>query len=107
MGALGEELAGLGDASMAAALRFDSQYVELKGVAQGDQSIKVNAADAGDLIGQLPDSTAGAIAISGGESLIDTMWQQMGKAANGNLEQLTTTTPVLLGVGEIQIIGGT
>jgi uncharacterized protein DUF3352 len=84
-----EQLAGLGDASMAAALRFDSQYVELKGIASGDQSIKVNSADAGDLIGQLPDSTAGALAVSGGESLIDTMWKQMEKAANGNLEQLT------------------
>ncbi|TCC50073.1 DUF3352 domain-containing protein [Kribbella capetownensis] len=84
-----EQLAGLGDASMAAALRFDSQYVELKGIASGDQSIKVNSADAADVISQLPDSTAGALAVSGGESLIDTMWKQMEKAANGNLEQLT------------------
>jgi hypothetical protein len=82
-------LGGIGDASMAAALRFDASYVELKGIAQGDKSIKVNSADAGDLITKLPDSTAGAVAVSGGENLVDTMWQQMDKASNGNIKQLT------------------
>ena len=65
---------------MAAALRFDSSYVELKGIAHGDQSIKVNSADAADLITKLPDTTAGAIAVSGGENLVDTMWKQIEKA---------------------------
>ncbi|MFI7060777.1 DUF3352 domain-containing protein [Kribbella sp. NPDC050124] len=83
-----EQLAGISDASMAAALRFDSSYVELKGVAHGDQSVKVDGADAGELIGQLPDTTAGAIAISGGENLVDTMWKQVEKASNGNVQQL-------------------
>ncbi len=82
-------LGGIGDASMAAALRFDSSYVELKGIAQGDKSIKVNSADAGDLITKLPDTTAGAVAVSGGENLVDTMWQQMEKASNGNIKELT------------------
>lgn len=82
-------LGGIGDASMATALRFDASYVELKGIAQGDTSIKVNSADAGDLITKLPDTTAGAIAVSGGENLVDTMWQQMDKASNGNIKQLT------------------
>ncbi|HET6985081.1 MAG TPA: DUF3352 domain-containing protein, partial [Kribbella sp.] len=85
-----DALGGLGDASMAAALRFDSSYVELKGIAQGDKTIKVNSADAGDLITKLPDSTAGAVAVSGGENLVDTMWQQLEKASNGNLKQLTS-----------------
>ena len=84
-----EALGGVGDASMAAALRFDSSSVELKGVVQGDKSIKVNAADAGDLITKLPDSTAGAVAVSGGENLVDTLWQQLEKASNGNIKQLT------------------
>ena len=82
-------LGNLGDANMAAALRFDASYVELKGVAQGDQSIKVNSADAGDLVTKLPDTTAAAIAVSGGENLVDTMWQQVEKAANGNLKEIT------------------
>jgi len=84
-----KQLAGISDASMAAALRFDSSYVELKGIAHGDKSVKVNSADAGDLIGQLPDTTAGAIAVSGGESLVDTVWTQMSKASNGSIDQLT------------------
>ncbi|TCO35134.1 uncharacterized protein DUF3352 [Kribbella steppae] len=84
-----EQLAGISDATMAAALRFDSSYVELKGIAHGDQSVKVDGADAGELIGQLPDTTAGAIAVSGGESLIDTMWKQLEKASNSNIQELT------------------
>ncbi len=84
-----KQLAGISDASMAAALRFDSSYVELKGIARGDKSVKVNSADAGDLIGQLPDTTAGAIAVSGGESLVDTVWTQLSKASNGSIDQLT------------------
>ncbi|MEU4289543.1 DUF3352 domain-containing protein [Kribbella sp. NPDC026596] len=84
-----EALAGVGDASMAASLRFDSSYVELKGIAQGDQGIKVNSADAADVVTKLPDTTAGAIAVSGGENLVDTMWKQIDKAANGNIKELT------------------
>jgi flagellar basal body-associated protein FliL len=84
-----EQLAGISDATMAAALRFDSSYVELKGIAHGDQSVKVDGADAGDLIGQLPDTTAGAIAVSGGENLVDTMWKQLEKASNSNIQEMT------------------
>ncbi|MEV5962484.1 DUF3352 domain-containing protein [Kribbella sp. NPDC051952] len=82
-------IAGVSDASMAAALRFDSSYLELKGIAQGDQSIKVDSADAADLITKLPDSTAGAVAISGGDNLVDTMWKQLEKSASGNIKELT------------------
>ncbi|MGW7679964.1 DUF3352 domain-containing protein [Kribbella sp. NPDC054772] len=82
------QLAGFGDASSAIALRFDSSYVELKGIGHSDQSIKVNSADAGDLISKLPDSTAGAVAISGGDSLIDTIWQQVQKAGGENLKPM-------------------
>jgi hypothetical protein len=82
-------LAGLGDATTAVALRFDASYVELKGIGQGDKSIKVNSgADAADLISKLPDSTAGAIAISGGDNLIDTVWQQVQKAGGENLKPM-------------------
>ncbi|MFC6156587.1 DUF3352 domain-containing protein [Kribbella jiaozuonensis] len=83
------QIAGLGDATTAVALRFDASYVELKGIGQGDKSIKVNSgADAADLITKLPDSTAGAIAISGGDNLIDTAWQQVQKAGGENLKPM-------------------
>jgi hypothetical protein len=77
------------EGSMAAALRFDSQYVELKGIAHGDKSIKVNAAGAGEHIAKLPDSTAGAIALSDGANLVDTMWKQLEKSGTGmNLPEM-------------------
>ncbi|WP_327633956.1 DUF3352 domain-containing protein [Kribbella sp. NBC_00482] len=82
------QLSGLGDASAAVALRFDASYVELKGIAHGDKSVKVGAADAGDLVTKLPDGTAGAIAISGGENLIDTAWAQVQKAGGENLQPM-------------------
>ncbi len=82
------QIAGLGDASAAVALRFDASYVELKGIAHGDKSVKVGAADAGDLVTKLPDGTAGAIAISGGENLIDTAWAQVQKAGGENLQPM-------------------
>ncbi|TDD30339.1 DUF3352 domain-containing protein [Kribbella turkmenica] len=84
-----EQLAGISDASMAAALRFDASYVELKGIVHGDRSTKVDGADAGELIGQLPDTTAAALAVSGGENLVDTMWKQLEKASNSNIQELT------------------
>lgn len=95
------QLAGLGDATTAVALRFDASYVELKGIGQGDKSIKANsAADAGDLVSKLPDSTAGAIAVSGGDNLIDTAWQQLQKTGGQNLkpmiDQLSAQTGLTL-----------
>ncbi|WP_350277011.1 DUF3352 domain-containing protein [Kribbella sp. HUAS MG21] len=82
------QLAGLGDATAAVALRFDPSYVELKGIAHGDKSVKVNSADAADLVTKLPNSTAGAVAISGGETLIDTAWQQVQKAGGENFQPM-------------------
>lgn len=56
----------------------------------GDQSIKVNASDAGDLIGKLPDTTAGAVALSDGANLVGTIWTQLEKSSSGlNLGELT------------------
>ena len=85
-----DQRAALPEGSAAAALRFDSQYVELKGVVHGDQSIKVSASDAGDLIGKLPDTTAGALALSDGANLVGTIWTQLEKSSSGlNLGELT------------------
>jgi hypothetical protein len=95
-----QALSGVGDASVAAALRFDSSYVELKGIAHGDQSVKVDNADAGDIVTKLPDSTAGALAVSGGDTLIDTIWQQIQKSDNASLkpliDQITSQTGLTL-----------
>lgn len=82
------QIAGLGDATAAVALRFDASYVELKGIAHGDKSVKVSSADAADLVTKLPETTAGAIAISGGETLIDTAWAQVQKAGGENLQPM-------------------
>ena len=75
-----EQRSALPNGSVAAALRFDSQYVELKGVVHGDQSLKVNSSDAGDIISKLPDTTAGAVALSDGANLVGTIWTQLEKS---------------------------
>jgi hypothetical protein len=82
------QLAGLGDATAAVALRFDPSYVELKAVGHGDSNVKVNSADAADLVSKLPDSTAGALAISGGDTIIDTAWKQVQKAGGENIQPM-------------------
>ncbi|MEU8223147.1 DUF3352 domain-containing protein [Kribbella sp. NPDC048915] len=82
------QIARLGDATGAVALRFDASYVELKGVGHGDQSVKVGAADAADVVTKLPETTAAAIAISGGETLVDTIWAQVQKAGGENFQQM-------------------
>jgi hypothetical protein len=83
-----KQLANLGDATGAVALRFDASYVELKGVGSGDKSVKVDGANAADVITKLPESTAGAIAISGGETLIDTVWKQVQKSGGENFQSM-------------------
>ncbi len=40
----------LPDGSVAAALRFDSQYVELKGIVRGDKNLMASTATAGDVV---------------------------------------------------------
>ncbi len=92
-----EQRSALPAGSMAAALRFDSQHVELKGVAHGDQSIKVNSPNAGDQIAKLPDTTAGAFALSDGANLVDTIWKQLEKSGAG-LELAGADEGVHLGV---------
>ncbi|MEU4197555.1 DUF3352 domain-containing protein [Kribbella sp. NPDC026611] len=79
------KLSGLGEATMAAVLRFDASHVELKGFVHSDQKVRITTADAGDVISKLPDSTAGAIAVSGGDTMIDNLW----KSSGGTLKSLT------------------
>jgi hypothetical protein len=74
----------LPEGSAAAALRFDAAYVELKGVVHGDTTLKVGAAQAGDVVSTLPDSTAAALAISDGETMVSTIWGQLQKSSAGS-----------------------
>ncbi|GAA1513054.1 DUF3352 domain-containing protein [Kribbella lupini] len=85
-----EQRKALPAGSMAAALRFDASYVELKGVVRSDQTVKTGAADAGDVLAKLPESSAGGIAVSGGSELVDTAWAQMKKSSGLDLEELTS-----------------
>ncbi|GAB2584986.1 DUF3352 domain-containing protein [Kribbella endophytica] len=85
-----EQRKALPAGSMAAALRFDANYVELKGVVRSDQSVKTGTADAGDVLAKLPESSAGGIAVSGGSDLVDTAWAQMKKSSGIDLEELTS-----------------
>ncbi|MDX6247145.1 MAG: hypothetical protein QOF10_505 [Kribbellaceae bacterium] len=87
-----EQRAALPEGSAAAALRFDSQYVELKGVVHGDRSLKVSNSEAGDVVAKLPDTTAGALALSDGANLVSTIWTQLEKSTGNagiNLGELT------------------
>lgn len=82
-----QQRGALPEGSAAAALRFDSQYLELKGIVHGDKSLTAGKADAGDLVGKLPNTTAGAIAISDGENLVGKVWEQLQKSsAAGGIE---------------------
>jgi hypothetical protein len=87
-----QQRAMLPQGSAAAALRFDSQYVELKGVVHGDKTLKAGKADAGNIVSTLPDSTAGALAISDGETLISTIWDQLDKSMSGTGTKLDDLT---------------
>jgi hypothetical protein len=87
-----EQRAMLPQGSAAAALRFDAQYVELKGVVHGDKTLKAGKADAGNVVSTLPDSTAGALAISDGETLISTIWEQLDKSMSGTGMKLDDLT---------------
>ncbi|MFG1698713.1 DUF3352 domain-containing protein [Nonomuraea sp. NPDC049309] len=76
------------NARFAGALRFDSAYVELAGVIRGAQGM----APDGDLphanIATLPDTTAGAISISGLDQMVAKQWTEIEKqaAATGNTQ---------------------
>jgi hypothetical protein len=75
--------------TMAAALRFDSQYVEVKGIIHGDQTFKVDKADAGAEVINLPEGTAAAIAIADGGAVVDKVWEQVQKVSEGTGMELT------------------
>ena len=79
-----QQRAALPVGSAAAVLRFDSQYVELKAVMHGGQTLTPTTTGAGDVVATLPGSTAAALAISDGESLVGTIWDQLQKSLAGS-----------------------
>ncbi len=73
--------------SMAAALRFDAQYVELKGVVRTDgPMISPGAAKAEEVVTSLPETTAAALAVSDGSKYVDDIWQQLQKSSSGDVD---------------------
>jgi hypothetical protein len=77
----------VGNGSVAAALRFDAQYVELKGIARSDQELVAKASDASELVTKLPGTTAAAVSVSGVDSSIDALWKNLEKGEIGDLVQ--------------------
>jgi hypothetical protein len=72
-------LAQIENGRVAGALRFDSNYAELTAMMHGGTP---GPADAPPVkIGQLPDSTVGALSISGAGKSFATAWPQLEKAA--------------------------
>ncbi|GAA0615421.1 DUF3352 domain-containing protein [Kribbella sandramycini] len=70
----------VGEGTVAAALRFDAQYVEVKGIVKADQEVVAKSADAGELFTKLPDTTTAAMTVSGVDTSIDTLWKQLEKS---------------------------
>lgn len=70
--------------SFAAALRFDGDYVELKGVGYGDPTAtkKPLTGGAAPAVNTLPTTTAAAIGIGDGDSLIGQVWAQLQKVSS-------------------------
>ena len=81
-----EQRKALPQGSAAGALRFEADHVELEGVVHGDKSFKPGKAKAEEVVTNLPDSTAAAIAISDGASYIDKIWEQVQKASGSGVD---------------------
>ncbi|MEV7006031.1 DUF3352 domain-containing protein [Streptosporangium sp. NPDC051022] len=75
-----EALAQIKNLRVAAALRFDGDYVELAGVSRGAQNLDLGQPEVSK-IGVLPVSTAAAVSISGLGDVIGKQWSQLLKSA--------------------------
>ncbi len=77
----------LGNGSVAAVLRFDAQYVELKGTMRTDgPMIAPGAANAEDVVTSLPETTTAALAVSDGQKYVDDIWKQLQKSSGGGID---------------------
>jgi hypothetical protein len=71
--------------SVASALRFNENYIELAGVATG---VDVSPASIDNPIVQLPDTTFAAFSLSNGSAYIDRIWAMLGDALDTQGESL-------------------
>ncbi|WP_327093262.1 DUF3352 domain-containing protein [Nonomuraea sp. NBC_01738] len=69
------------NARFAGALRFDSAYAELAGIVRGAEGLGTDDAQT-SAIATLPDTTAGAISISGLDEVITKKWAEIEKSAS-------------------------
>ncbi|MFF5209751.1 DUF3352 domain-containing protein [Streptosporangium sp. NPDC000396] len=74
-------LAQIKNLRLAAALRFDGQYVELAGISRGAQALDMGEPEASK-VSTLPASTAAALSISGLGDLVGKQWDQIMKSAD-------------------------
>lgn len=75
----------LGNVRVAAALRFDSSYVELAAAVRGMDKLKAGEPK-GARLTDLPGSTVGAVSISGLGDLLAQHWQEINNAGQSNMQ---------------------
>jgi hypothetical protein len=106
------DLNGAGRAAFA--LRFDSNAVELVGVARGASAVKKPATTAGSTITRLPADTAVALSVSGLDQVIGQAWdgilkgigaQSPGEDVNGELKAMESQLGISL-PGDLQTLLG-
>jgi hypothetical protein len=78
LSALGAPVAPDAKGRLAAALRFDPDYVELAGVVRGATGT-TTVTGSGAELANLPDDTAAALHVSGADKALDTAWPQIEK----------------------------
>ncbi|GAA3444763.1 DUF3352 domain-containing protein [Planomonospora venezuelensis] len=74
-------LAKIKNVRVAAALRFDGNYVEFAGIARGGQDLGVGEPEPSQ-IGRLPATTAAAVSVSGLGEMIGKQWAEIMKTVN-------------------------
>ncbi|GGS60122.1 hypothetical protein GCM10010156_18400 [Planobispora rosea] len=79
-------LAKIKNVRVAAALRFDGNYVEIAGVTRGAQDLGMGDAEP-SRIGDLPASTAAAVSVSGLGEAISKQWAELTKMAGQGGDQ--------------------
>ncbi|NUO35734.1 MAG: hypothetical protein HOQ27_11825 [Dermatophilaceae bacterium] len=67
---------------VAAALRFDADYVELAGVVRGADATKA-VKGSGSELANLPANTMAAVHVSGADQMLDSAWPQLKKQIDG------------------------
>ncbi len=86
---------------VAAAVRFDADYVELAGTVRGADASKTVKGD-GTELANLPANTMAALQVSGGAEALDTAWpnlkKQLDTVAGGGKDGATSMAEQMLGI---------